>query len=196
MIDTGGRLHAESPEWIPASSICCIIPATWTCFPSDMASTSTSIAWSINLSIKIGFSSAALNASSTNFLSWFFSWTISIALPPKTYEGLTINGNPILSAIFIAWLNVFAIPLSACLSFNLFNNLLNRSLSSAKSIEVYCVPKIGNLLSCKNLASLIGVWPPNWAITPIRFPFSCSFLIMLKTYSSFKGSKYNLSLVS
>ena len=28
LIETGGRQHAESPEWIPASSICCIIPAT------------------------------------------------------------------------------------------------------------------------------------------------------------------------
>ena len=27
-IDTGGRLQAESPECIPASSICCMIPAT------------------------------------------------------------------------------------------------------------------------------------------------------------------------
>ena len=27
LIETGGRQQAESPEWIPASSICCIIPA-------------------------------------------------------------------------------------------------------------------------------------------------------------------------
>ena len=104
LIDIGGKLQAESPEWIPASSICCIIPATWTCFPSDIASTSTSIAWLINLSIKIGLSSAALNASWTKFLSWLFSWTISIALPPNTYDGLTINGKPIFSAIWIACL--------------------------------------------------------------------------------------------
>ena len=37
--------------------------------PSDMASTSTSIAWLINLSINIGFSSAALKASSTKFFN-------------------------------------------------------------------------------------------------------------------------------
>ena len=84
LIDTGGKQQAESPEWIPASSICCIIPATNTSLPSDIASTSTSIAWLINLSINIGFSSAALKASSTKFFSWLFSWTISIALPPKT----------------------------------------------------------------------------------------------------------------
>ena len=73
LIDIGGKLQAESPEWIPASSICCIIPATYTSLPSDIASTSTSIAWSINLSIKIGFFSAALKASSIKFLNWPFS---------------------------------------------------------------------------------------------------------------------------
>ena len=60
------------PECIPASSMCCIIPATKTFLPSDIASTSTSIALSINLSIKIGFFSATLNASFTKFLSCFF----------------------------------------------------------------------------------------------------------------------------
>ena len=41
-----------------------------------------------------------------------------MALPPKTYEGLTIRGSPILSAILIACLKFLAMPLSACLSFN------------------------------------------------------------------------------
>ena len=144
MIAIGGKQHAESPEWIPASSICCIIPAIYTPLPSEMASTSTSIALLINLSINIGLSSAALKASSTKFLSWFFSWTISIALPPKTYEGRTIKGRPILSAILIAWLLDFAIPLSACFNFNLIRSFLNLSLSSARSIEWYWVPIIGS----------------------------------------------------
>ena len=39
----GGSVQVESPEWIPASSICSIIPAMITSSPSDMASTSTSI---------------------------------------------------------------------------------------------------------------------------------------------------------
>ena len=49
-----------------------------------------------------------------------------------------------------ASLKVFAIPLSACFSFNLLSKFLNLSLSSARSIDAYCVPRIGNLLSCKN----------------------------------------------
>ncbi len=52
----GGIVQAESPEWIPASSICSITPATYTSVPSDKASTSTSIAFSKNLSIRIGCS--------------------------------------------------------------------------------------------------------------------------------------------
>ena len=87
-------------------------------------------------------------------------------------------------------------PLSACFKFNLINNSLNWSLSSARSIDLYCVPKIGRELSLKNLASLIGVWPPNCAIIPTRLPFDLSFNIMFSTYSSINGSKYNLSLVS
>ena len=196
LMETGGKQHAESPEWTPASSMCCIIPATYTSFPSDIASTSTSIAWSINLSIRIGFCSEALKASLINFLSWLLSCTISIARPPKTYEGLTTTGSPIFSLILIAWSNLWAIPLSACFKFNLINKSLNWSLSSARSIDEYWVPSIGNLFSCKNFANLIGVWPPNWAITPIRFPFDFSLRIIFWTYSSTNGSKYSLSLVS
>ena len=39
----GGSTQAESPEWIPASSTCCMIPAIHTSVPSQIASTSTSI---------------------------------------------------------------------------------------------------------------------------------------------------------
>ena len=39
----GGSTHAESPEWMPASSTCCMIPAIQTSVPSHRASTSTSI---------------------------------------------------------------------------------------------------------------------------------------------------------
>ena len=39
----GGSTQAESPEWIPASSTCCMIPAIQTSSPSQRASTSTSI---------------------------------------------------------------------------------------------------------------------------------------------------------
>ena len=87
-------------------------------------------------------------------------------------------------------------PLSACFNSNLFNKSLNLSLSSARSIELYCVPRIGREFSFKNFASLIGVCPPNWVIIPISVPLDFSLRITLSTYSSISGSKYNLSLVS
>jgi len=40
----GGNEQALSPEWTPASSMCSMMPPTTTCVPSQIASTSTSIA--------------------------------------------------------------------------------------------------------------------------------------------------------
>ena len=51
VIVMAGSTHALSPEWIPASSICSIIPARNNSSPSYRASTSISIASSRNLSI-------------------------------------------------------------------------------------------------------------------------------------------------
>ena len=42
--ERGGSEQAESPEWMPASSICSMIPAMNTSRPSQSASTSISIA--------------------------------------------------------------------------------------------------------------------------------------------------------
>ena len=50
----GGIWHDESPEWIPASSMCSITAPTNTSVPSHTASTSISIAPSRNRSISTG----------------------------------------------------------------------------------------------------------------------------------------------
>ena len=42
--ERGGSEQAESPEWMPASSMCSMMPAMNTSLPSQSASTSTSIA--------------------------------------------------------------------------------------------------------------------------------------------------------
>ena len=42
--ERGGSEQAESPEWMPASSICSMMPAMKTSLPSQRQSTSTSIA--------------------------------------------------------------------------------------------------------------------------------------------------------
>ena len=66
-------------------------------------------------------------------------------------------GNPILLDISFASLLFFAIPFSACLNPPLINSSLNLFLSSAKSIESYCVPRIGIFFSERALASFIGI---------------------------------------
>ena len=44
--DGAGSTQAESPEWMPASSTCCMTAATYVSSPSQSASTSISIAFS------------------------------------------------------------------------------------------------------------------------------------------------------
>ena len=58
----GGSTQEESPEWMPASSMCSITPAITTRCPSEIASTSTSIASSRNLSTSTGCSGEACTA--------------------------------------------------------------------------------------------------------------------------------------
>ena len=42
--ECGGREQALSPEWMPASSMCSMMPATNVSLPSERQSTSTSMA--------------------------------------------------------------------------------------------------------------------------------------------------------
>ena len=65
----GGSTQAESPEWMPASSICSMIPPIMVVSPSEMASTSTSMASFRNLSINTGCSEEAIMANPINSLT-------------------------------------------------------------------------------------------------------------------------------
>ena len=60
--ECGGSAQAESPEWMPASSTCCMMPPIHTSSPSQSASTSTSIASSRKRSRKISRPSVAIVA--------------------------------------------------------------------------------------------------------------------------------------
>ena len=60
---TGGMAQAESPEWMPASSICSITVATKVSVPSASASTSASMALSRKRSISMGYSGLTWMAS-------------------------------------------------------------------------------------------------------------------------------------
>ncbi len=60
------------------------------------------------------------------------------------------------------------------------------------SIESGLVPMIGAPAAASWRASLSGVWPPNWTITPCGF----SRLITSITSSNVSGSKYSRSEMS
>ena len=59
----GGSAHAASPECTPAFSMCSMTPPTTTASPSAIASTSTSVASSRNLSTSTGCSGETRTAS-------------------------------------------------------------------------------------------------------------------------------------
>ena len=61
----GGITQAESPEWTPANSICSMTAGTKASVPSEMASASASMAFSKNLSIRIGRSGDTSTAADT-----------------------------------------------------------------------------------------------------------------------------------
>jgi hypothetical protein len=81
----GGMTQAESPEWMPASSICSMTAGTKASVPSAMASASASMALSRNLSIRIGRSGeSAPRPPGCSCCSISSSWTTSMPRPPST----------------------------------------------------------------------------------------------------------------
>ena len=63
----GGSTHALSPEWMPASSMCSMIPPITVILPSQTASTSTSTASSRKRSMSTALSGKSLNTPVMNF---------------------------------------------------------------------------------------------------------------------------------
>ena len=62
---TGGITHAESPEWMPAYSMCSITAGTNASSPSAIASASHSVASARKRSIRIGCSGVTSTALAT-----------------------------------------------------------------------------------------------------------------------------------
>ncbi len=171
-ICTDGIMQAESPEWIPASSICSITAGTNACVPSLMASASHSSAWFRKRSIKIGRSGVTPTAAFIYSAILSSSYTTSIPRPPSTYDGRTITGYPILFAIEMAPSTDVAIPDSGMGISNFSIISRNRSRSSARSMTDGDVPSIFTPFFSSSDARLSGVCPPNCAITPSGFSFS------------------------
>ena len=80
-----------------------------------------------------------------------------MALPPRTYEGLTTIGKPILSAAIIASEIFFTVAFAGCLRSSLIIKSWNLSLSSDLSIASTFVPRILTPCSDSISASLRGV---------------------------------------
>ena len=131
-----------------------------TSLPSAITSISTSIASFKNLSSRTGESFETDTASSIYLFKSSSVVTISIALPPKTYDGLTTKGYPISFATFKASLTFVAIELLGCLNPSFSTKSLNFSLSSARSIASGDVPIMLTLFCLSLLASFKGVCPP------------------------------------
>mmetsp|Transcript_7072 Transcript_7072/g.14105 ORF Transcript_7072/g.14105 Transcript_7072/m.14105 type:complete len:228 (-) Transcript_7072:225-908(-) len=202
----GGMEHAESPEWTPACSICCMIPQITTLpSASAKASTSNSSALSRYLSTNTGLSGSTSTAVLMYRDTSFSEYTISMALPPNTNDGRTMTGKPRFFAILTASSSFVATPPGGCLISSLFKRAIHLSLSSASSIESGCVPQIltfpspeaaGIGFSSNHLANGVanfrGVCPPNWTM----MPSGRSFSITLSTSSTVNGSKYKREDVS
>ncbi|OPZ77822.1 MAG: hypothetical protein BWY79_01015 [Actinobacteria bacterium ADurb.Bin444] len=107
---TVGMTHAESPECTPASSTCCMMAPMYTSSPSQTASTSISTDRSKKRSINTGWRGEAFTAVCMYRFRPSRSYTISMARPPRTYEGRTNTGKPIRSAISSASLSLRAVP--------------------------------------------------------------------------------------
>jgi hypothetical protein len=80
-------------------------------------------------------------------------------------------------------------PLFGWRIFSLSSSFLKRSRSSARSIASGEVPRIGTFASSSGTASLSGVWPPNWTITPCKVPLRRSVSTISSTSSAVSGSK-------
>ena len=80
-------------------------------------------------------------------------------------------------------------PLSGCLMSSRVSSALKRSRSSARSMASGEVPRIGTPAASSGFASLSGVWPPNWTITPLSRPLDCSTAMISSTSSAVSGSK-------
>ena len=90
--DGAGMTQAESPEWIPACSMCCMMAPTTETSPSEMQSTSTSTAPSRKRSTRMGRSGDTSAASAIYLRSSSSEYTIIMPRPPRTKDGRTRTG--------------------------------------------------------------------------------------------------------
>ena len=174
-----------SPEWTPANSTCSEIAYAMISPSRATASISTSLVLVMNLEITTGCSLDTLAANCRNLCNCSSLEQTFIAAPDSTYDGRTRTGYPTrltnfstssieLSALHSGW----STPMRSSMAENL-------SRSSALSIDLAEVPKIGTCCASSFIARLLGIWPPVETITPCGFSSS----IISITRSNVNSSK-------
>ncbi len=96
-----------------------------------------------------------------------------------------MTGYPMRLATAKASSMLRAMPLAGCRSPSLSMRAENRSRSSARSMASGVVPRMGAPACSSGTASLSGVCPPYWTISPSGF----SIRTISRTSSSVSGSK-------
>ena len=156
------------------------------------ASISTSLAFSMNRLTTTGCSldTSAASCRKRSSSSWLLH--TFMAAPESTYDGRTSTGNPTFSMnLPISFIDVSSLhsgwstPMRSSMAENF-------SRSSALSISLALVPKIGTFIASSFMARLLGICPPVDTITPKGFSNS----IISITRSNVSSSKNRRSVTS
>ena len=155
----GGSTQEESPEWMPASSMCSMIAPMKSSSPSYRASTSISMAASRKRSMSSG---PRENSSSESWLARYSrsagsSLMIAMPRPPSTKDGRTRTGYPTFSATAMTCSGVCAVSCAGAGQWAASRTLPNSSRSSARSMARGLVPRIGTPARSRSAASDSGV---------------------------------------
>ena len=162
----GGSAHDESPEWMPASSMCSITPPRKSSSPSKSASTSISTASSRNRSTSTGWRGADRRSARARCRPR--ARRRRRRSPCRGRRGRTTAAPApgSRSRAAIRWASGYdvAMPCFGAGSPASASTRPNAPRSSARWIASGGVPTIGTPASLSPCARPSGVWPPSWQI--------------------------------
>ena len=180
--ECGGSEQALSPEWMPASSMCSMMPATKVSLPSRQA---------IDVDLD-GVGQIAVDQQRALVGDDEFGRAVERRRKPRDVAvdlGAVVDDFHAAAAEHVGRADDDRIAdlvgdgagfarrlgdaaVRAACSFSFSISALKRSRSSARSMASGEVPRIGTPASSSALASFSGVWPPNCTMTPLSVPFA------------------------
>ena len=181
----GGKTMVASPEWTPANSTCSEMAYATISPLAATASTSISLAFSMNSLTTTGCSFDTLAAIWRKWSSCSELDTTFMAAPDNTYDGLISTGNPTISMNLCTSSIVESLAHLGWSTPMLSSRDENLSLSSALSIIIGEVPRMGTCWRWSFMARLLGICPPTETTTPCGFSSS----MMSSTLSRVSSSK-------